>query len=487
MKMFGKLTVTLAALLASASLAQAQSWQALKHKSPINAGAMALLTDGTVMVHSEQDNSAVWYKLTPDNRGSYINGNWKKAASLPTINGTPYLPLYFGIAVLPDGRLLIEGGEYNNGNAVWTNLGAIYDPAKNAWTAVKPPNAWANIGDAQTAILNDGTLLLADCCDYAQALLKAKKLTWLTTGKGKADWNDEEGWTLLPNGSVLTVDSYVSPGKGKMNSEIYNPKTGKWSSAGSTLVQLWGESTHGQGPDIMMTDGTVFCTGANDSGAGHTAIYNSKTGKWSLGPDFPDNLDISDGPGALEVNGNALVMASPGVGDVPATFFEWDGNNLNQVSGPPNASNDSSYFGHFLTLPSGQIMFTDFTNDVEIFAPSGTYQSAWQPTISSAPSKITRGKSYVIQGTQFNGYSQAGFYGDDYQAATNYPLVRIVNNKTKHVFYATTTNPSTMGIQTGSATVSTNFFLPKTAEKGASSLYVVANGIPSAAMKVTVQ
>jgi hypothetical protein len=39
---------------------------------------------------------------------------------------------YFGSVVLPDGRVLVEGGEYNcasgSCNAVWTNQGAIYDP-----------------------------------------------------------------------------------------------------------------------------------------------------------------------------------------------------------------------------------------------------------------------------------------------------------------------------------------------------------------------
>jgi hypothetical protein len=55
---------------------------------------MELLTDGTVMVHSEQDNSQLWYKLTPDNTGSYINGTWKQMASMPS----GYAPLYFGSA-----------------------------------------------------------------------------------------------------------------------------------------------------------------------------------------------------------------------------------------------------------------------------------------------------------------------------------------------------------------------------------------------------
>ena len=166
-----------------------------------------LLTDGTVMVQNGgcQD----WWKLTPDNTGSYVNGTWTQLASLPS----GYSPLYHSSAVLPDGRVIIEGGEYNfavsNVFGVWTNLGAIYDPLANAWTSVSPPSGWSTIGDAQSVVLFDGTYMQANCCTKQAALLNASTLTWTSTGTGKFDDNDEEGWTLLPNKQVLAVDAYV--------------------------------------------------------------------------------------------------------------------------------------------------------------------------------------------------------------------------------------------------------------------------------------
>ena len=51
-----------------------------------------------------------WWKLTPDEFGSYVNGTWTQLASLPD----GYSPLYYASAVLPDGRVIIEGGEYNS-------------------------------------------------------------------------------------------------------------------------------------------------------------------------------------------------------------------------------------------------------------------------------------------------------------------------------------------------------------------------------------
>ena len=49
--------------------------------------------------------------------------------------------------------------------------------------------------------------MLANAGTEQQALLDAATLTWTPTGTGKADSNNEEGWTLLPNKQVLTVDT----------------------------------------------------------------------------------------------------------------------------------------------------------------------------------------------------------------------------------------------------------------------------------------
>ena len=79
-----------------------------------------------------------WWRLTPDQFGSYVNGTWSQIASLPP----DYSPLYHSSAVLPDGRLIIEGGEYllsldqTELVPTWTNKGAIYDPIANSWTMV---------------------------------------------------------------------------------------------------------------------------------------------------------------------------------------------------------------------------------------------------------------------------------------------------------------------------------------------------------------
>jgi len=120
--------------------------------------------------------------------------------------------------------------------------------------------------------------------------------------------------------------------------------------------------------------------------------------------------------------------------------------------------------------------------------PGGRYQASWQPTISPGyPAVVNIGGTYTITGTQFNGLSQGAAYGDEAQSATNYPLVRITNNITTHSFFARTHTFSTMGVATGAANVSTEFDVLPGTEIGASTMVVIANGIPSAAVPITVK
>jgi hypothetical protein len=492
----------LVVLLTSAALAGAQTWTPLTHQPSFNASTALLLTDGTVMVQAIETGS--WWRLTPNNTGSYINGTWSQLASMPS----GYAPLYYASAVLPDGRVVVEGGEYNQGTQAETNMGAIFNPGSNAWTSITAPSGWSHIGDAQSVVLGNGTFMLGNCgltnsiCtpnQFQQAQLNASTLTWSLTGSGKADQNSEEGWTLLPpnpntpnypnNGKVLTVDVWNG-----IESELYDPNTGSWSLAGNTVVQLPNTACDEVGPAVLRPDGTVLAFGGNSN----TAIYNSSpySPGWMAGPSLPPGYAVADGPAVLLPDGNVLVDASPQPYSTPtgcvwpagSKFFEINGSQSPiAVPAPPRAGGEPSFVGRMLMLPDGNVLFTDGSNDVEVYKPSGTYNFVWQPTINSYPTNITIGASwYPISGTQFNGLSQGAMYGDDAQSATNYPLVRITNYTTGHVFYMFTHNHSSMGVATAGVNVSTLFDPPLNMERGWSYLVVVANGIPSTPVNLNV-
>jgi hypothetical protein len=448
-----------------------------------------LMTDGSVVAQSGLS-SGTWYRLTPDNAGDYSKGTWAKIASLQS----GYVPSAFASQVLADGRLVITGGEYNSGGFTLTNKGAVYDPVANAWTPLGHPHGWGWIGDSPSSMLPDGRLLLGQKLTKRDATLDPKTLKWTSAGDtGKADFNAEEGWTLLPDGTILTVDV-----KDTLNSEIYNPATGTWKSAGSTIVKLgvpWPPSSSGClrygpnpkdcyyppgeiGPAILRPDGTVFYTGAalGASGhvAGHTAIYHTrgtKAGTWTVGPDFPHFDSAGDSWALLQPSGKVLVFG------VSGTAYDWDGSSLTSIGG-------LSYGGPPLLLPTGQVLMLG--QRLVLYTPSGSPKASWLPKITAYPKSVAPGKTYKIVGTHFNGFSQAMSVGDEFQNATNYPLVRITNTASGRVYYARTHDHSTMGVATGSKRVWTFFDVPKGIATGASTLEVVANGIASKPVEVTV-
>jgi hypothetical protein len=199
----------------AAGLPPSSPWQPLIHNYDF-CQVMQLLTDASVRVYG--------YRFMPDSSGSYVNMALASYDPLPQ----GYLPGAMAMAVLPDGRAIYEGGECNPCTQTnnFTNLGAIYDPVAHSWSMVSPPSGWSTIGGAPSVMLPDGRFMIgrADPSGTtAQAILDATTLTWTATGAGKADANWEEGWTLLPDGSVLAIDS--NHRTNPTSSERYSPAT----------------------------------------------------------------------------------------------------------------------------------------------------------------------------------------------------------------------------------------------------------------------
>src|SRR5262249_38321033 len=344
------LSLTLGVLFALTGICSAQTLTPLVHQPPGGANLAFQLTDGTVMCQA--DSSQDWYKLTPDNTGSYVNGTWTRLASLQP----GYVPDDFASAVLADGRVVITGGEYNNGQFTLTNVGSVYDPIANTWTPLAAPPGWDFIGDSPATVLPDGRFVVGRKLDMQMAALDPATLTWTLLGSaGKSDFNAEEGWTLLPDGTIFTYDVLNAP-----NSEIYNPVTQTWSTAGSTIVDLHSPSPfgclpygdHGQfcyyppgevGPGLLLADGRVFCTGSYSSaGPGHTALYTPSTGTWAVGPVFPGGDNAGDNFGVLLPNGHALVEGSN-----TGKLYEFDGTSFTAGISAPGA---------LMILPTGQAL-----------------------------------------------------------------------------------------------------------------------------------
>jgi Kelch motif len=110
-------------------------WQPLKNQAPSGPNGVQIMiqgTDGSILVQSYDGQT--WMKLTPDEKGSYVNGTWT------TLGLEPVARLYFASQIMPDGRLFVAGGEYSGPALIpdWSNTGEIYDPLTNKWTIITP-------------------------------------------------------------------------------------------------------------------------------------------------------------------------------------------------------------------------------------------------------------------------------------------------------------------------------------------------------------
>jgi hypothetical protein len=489
-------TPTAEAGVEAGSASTVLGWQELTNPPPFDPGAMFLLTDGTVMVQelvggpSGAAGSPIWWRLTPDSFGSYLDGTWSQVASLPA----DYGPGAYAAAVLPDGRLAVEGGEFNNSIPAESNGGAIYDPLTNAWTMVSPPNGgtgfWANIGDAPSEVLADGRWMVGTAVSNDYAVLDPTTLTWAANdGSSRTDGNGEAGYTLLPDGKVLSVD-VLPPACRTRTTEALDPATLLWSDAGTTPAPLvecgeWNEI----GPQLMMYNGKVFAEGATPS----TALYDVTTGAWSSGPSLPvvagQQQDASDGGSALLPDGNVLLASRTGPvqvnGGAPTHFFLFDGTSLTQVA--DNATSDRGGLLYFLVLPTGQVLYNAGLGGegFELYTDPGAPNPAWAPTITVYPGRLAAGNTYQLVGRQLNGLSDGSAFGDDYQSSTDYPLVQITNDATGAVAYARTWGMTNRSIAPNALSC-TNFTLPSGIAAGPSELRVIANGIASVPLPVTV-
>ncbi|MFZ3342674.1 MAG: choice-of-anchor D domain-containing protein [Terriglobales bacterium] len=462
-----------------------QTWTPLTNQPGADVGAMLQLRDGRILVHEEQGgNSRNWHILTPDASGSYINGTWSSGGELQS----GYAPWFFGSQVLMDGKtIVIEGGEYNNGQSVWTTIGSVGTISGNTinWVKNNPPSGWTTLGDAESVILADGTYMQSNCCTAQNALYGGPN-TWTATGSVKQQSNDESGFTLLSNDQVLTVDTKTSTCGGSQGSELYSQITGAWSCGPNTPVKLYNPNDEELGAAVLMYNNQVIQFGGNVVA---TAIYDVASNTWTAGPTPGNRLDQADGPAALEANGKVLAMLSPGLFQGGCQMVEYDpiANTLTNTANPSNCPGDSSYVGHLMMLPTGQIMFTDFSGTVEIYTPAAGTVSGVAPTISSVGTTLNSpSTNNALSGAQLNGLSENNAYGDDYQGATNYPLVRLVQvSAPNNVYYATTHDETTHSIAPGTAN-STLFDMPTGMASGDYSLSVVANGIASAPVTVSV-
>ena len=473
-------------------------WVVGTNRPPSGVGPLVLLSNGKILASAQtQDRIITWWLLSPNENGDYLNGTWSQAAQPPA----SFNPGGFNAMTLHSGNLLVTAGEANYDATIKKsgsfNQVFIYNVKENTWIQKASPVVSGlekpfELSSNPTAELADGRVIGTTNL-YQPPTMVYDEVNDSWTQAGNCCSNSESGFTLMQNDKVLHIDTtWNKPSK----TQSFDPISGLWLESGYTTQPL---SVSEIGPAISLMSGKVFATGATQ----FTGLYDPKNNSWETGPTFPKLkngwiMGAADGELAVLPSGNVLIN---GGGFIfyesplymsympPAKYYLYNvkENSLTQIIDDPLAAGTTTWAPgiSMVVLPNGQILVSH-ANKIAAYRDSGEPDNSWRPIVDSiSTTSVTVGEKYSISGRQVSGLTQGTHFGDELQNPTNFPVIRVVNDKTGHVFYGLTSNISSTSIAP-MVKASFDFTLGRAIENGNSKLYVIANGIPSAPQKIVI-
>ena len=461
------LMLLLGALLEARPVRAVPSWVTYWSDSvPNSISNMMLMSDGSVLIIGQ---SGLNYRLTPDAHGSYANPTMTELAS------SRYTMLDFGAQVLQSGKVFTVGAEVGSG----ANQGESYDPILNKWTLAAPA-LLGGVYDCPTALLPNGKVLVGSDAGSGTEIYDPATDSQVLGPNKRNPKCDEENWVKLGDQTVLCVDfgGYA----GQWAADRYSQSQNQFIDGGVLPFCPW-DINGEMGPTLRLADGRAFIK----DGTGATAFYTPpsdplQSGTWAAGPYMVVDGNLYGAPdcaGVTEPNGKILVyLGQPNTYNGPAVMAEYDpvANTFSSMT----AGGGFISWTRFLPLPDGSILWGN-TQALGIIAPDSGPLAAAQPGITSI-SQNTDG-SFHLTGTNINGIWEGGEMGDDAQMSSNYPVVQFTSGS--NVWYARSYNWSSTCVATGTTPETTEFTLPLGLTSGTYSVKVVANGVPSPAVSLT--
>jgi hypothetical protein len=387
-----------------------------------------------------------------------------------------------GWAVLDDGRVLnydlFKSVNANNGNG----YAELYNPASNSWAPISPVDGTANGALpvlSSTALgfelgpllrLQDGRMVVVGANEHT-AIYTPSSNTWaagpdilgpLSNKFGTINdakfGADDAPVAALPNGHLI-IGTDAGP-----NPIVLSSNTTK----GSAVVTV--SSTAGLQPGW----------GASGAAAGPGNFIQS----------VDSATQITLGNKAITTTTSNLTFG--GVFSSPMLLFDFNPNNgkMSPMNVPdPILPFIPAFITRMLVLPTGQLLFNDSSNQPWVFTPDGAPLDSARPVITGVVAN--EGGSYTLTGTQLNGQSAGAAYGDDAQMNENFPIVRLQtampvnaicnpNAANCKIYYARTSNWSSVAVGGGTTPQTVNFTLPEGIPAGQYLLTVTGAGISSA-------
>jgi N-acetylneuraminic acid mutarotase len=227
--------------------------------------------------------------------GDPVAGVWEKTSSLPSLRDAP------AVVALPDGRALLTGGAAGE-SIGWSAFSSTYlfDPTTRLWSRSGLLNT-ARTGTA-AAVLADGRVLVAGGTFMDRTspdpprpldtseLWDPRAGTWTRTG-GLDETRVGASAVTLADGRVLIVGgatSLESVPFQQASAEVYDPTSGRWSSAGTLAT-----ARNGFVLVALLDGGAIIAGGFGDLGpTGYARLstverFDPVSKTWSVAGDLP--------------------------------------------------------------------------------------------------------------------------------------------------------------------------------------------------------
>jgi Kelch motif len=235
-----------------------------------------LLPDGRVLITGGQDDQPPYQSVATAELYDPSTGTF--TATGPMVAARRY----HSAVLLGSGKVLIISGAEYRGNGGTIDLRAeLYDPTSGTFAATGTPvSINPTTGDdyiyPTATLLQDGRVLVTWTSSLAE-LYDPRAGTFSPTGRMIAGREYEGGTqTLLANGTVLVAGGSAF---GAIDSaEVYDPSTGTFRLTGKMTTR------RGRHTATLLRDGTVWIAGANQEGwgaHGSTELYDPDTGTFS--------------------------------------------------------------------------------------------------------------------------------------------------------------------------------------------------------------
>src|SRR5216684_963955 len=400
-------------------------WSTLQTLMPINPIHVALLGNGKILVVAGSGNCPPSQSGCPSGQPYGPSNNsgallWDPTTGAITQFSVSWDMFCNAMALLKDGRVLVDGGTIQYDPFYGQPQVAIFDPATNSFTNVQ--NMAHGRWYPTLVTLGDGRVMTFSGLNETGGTNNA--VEFYTVGSG---WSTQyfAPWTpdlyprlhLLPNGTVF----YSGAGTG---SKLFDPSTQTWNTsvAGTNYS---GNRTYGTSVLLPLTpannyDPKVVIMGGGSPATKTTEIIDmgAATPKWVYG------LNMSQ----ARVEMNAVILPNGKVLALGGSMNDEDTSSLslnadlvdlstvNLTSNPPNLGTVSSaganatqrlYHSVALLLPDATVWLAGgnpsrgtYNNTMEIYQPAYLFNPdgtmATRPSITSAPSSVSYGNTYSV-------------------------------------------------------------------------------------------